>query len=50
LVKGDDIEDLIDLTIKDITLNGKSVKNKLREEGKMDVIYTSLINSKISEW
>lgn len=49
-VQGEDLEDLIDLTITDVSFNGNSIYNVVKKDGDLDAIYSKLIDSKITEW
>lgn len=49
-VQGEDLEDLIDLTITDVSFNGNSIYNEVKKDGDLDTIYSKLIDSKITEW
>lgn len=49
-VNGDNIEDLIDLKIKDITVGGKSKLKEIKSNGNLDIFYSKIVSSRITTW
>ncbi len=49
-VKGEELEDLIDLTIIDVFYNGKSVLSDIKKAHLLDTLYNRILDSKISSW
>lgn len=49
-VKGEELEDLIDLTITDVFHHGESVYANIKKEGLLDTLYNRILDSKISSW